>query len=144
MDVDQFDVDALIGAAQAARRRAYAPYSGFRVGAAILARAGKVYQGCNVENASYGVTICAERAALCNAVGAGERSWRAIAVYAESPKPPVPCGLCRQALAEFGRDLLVVAATASGQLRIAKLADLLPDAFSAESLAEAQRPAEKR
>ncbi len=144
MDVDQFDVDALIGAAQAAQRRAYAPYSGFRVGAAILARSGKVYTGCNVENASYGVTICAERAAICNAVGAGERSWLAIAVYAESPKLPVPCGLCRQALAEFGGDLLVVAATADGRLSSANLAELLPDAFDAASLAEAKRPPAER
>ena len=125
----------LIDAAKEARRRAYAPYSGYAVGAAILGRSGSVYRGCNVENASYGATICAERSAVCSALLAGERVWRAIAVYADGARPPMPCGVCRQMLAEFGLDLLVVAAGADGKLQVAKLADLLPHAFLADALA---------
>lgn len=93
----------LIERARSAARRAYCPYSRFRVGAALLTSDGSVFSGCNVENASYGLTICAERSAISAAVSAGHRKFRAIAVVASGSKPPVPCGACLQVLAEFCR-----------------------------------------
>ena len=119
----------LLAAAQAARRHAYAPYSKFRVGAAVLTMDGKIFNGCNVENASYGLTICAERVAITKAISEGERKFQAIAIVAPCTLP-TPCGACRQVLAEFG-DLQVVCAD-SRQLSTAKLyrlAELLPAAF---------------
>jgi len=119
----------LLAAAQAARRHAYAPYSKFRVGAALLTVDGKTFTGCNVENASYGLTICAERIAVTNAVSTGYRKFQAIAIVAPCALP-TPCGACRQVLAEFS-DMLVVCADsrrlATGQ--IYQLAELLPAAF---------------
>jgi len=136
-DVGDIDVEGLAAAAREAQQAAYAPYSRFAVGAAILADSGRVYRGCNVENASYPVTVCAERAALCAAVVAGERSFRAIAVYVDGPGAAMPCGLCRQALAEFGLDTLVIAASADGTRHLERLAELLPDAFLGDALADA-------
>lgn len=119
----------LLAAAQAARRHAYAPYSKFRVGAALLTPDGKIFTGSNVENASYGLTICAERVAVTNAVSAGYRKFQAIAIVAPCALP-TPCGACRQVLAEFG-DLAVICADtrrlATAQLY--RLAELLPAAF---------------
>jgi len=119
----------LIAAAQAAMRNAYAPYSQFPVGAALLARSGKVYRGVNVENASFGVTVCAERAALFTAITAGERAFEAIAVVAETEGPVRPCGACRQALAEFGTDLRVVMGNTAGEISVSTLSVLLPAGF---------------
>ena len=119
----------LVAAARAARRRAYAPYSGFAVGAAVRTRSGRVFAAANVENASYGLAICAERAAVCAAVAAGCRDLSAVAVAA--PGAVLPCGACRQVLAEFGPDLLVLAAPPGrGAIRAARLADLLPESFA--------------
>ena len=119
----------LIAAAKAAQRRAHAPYSKFRVGAALLTKSGKIYTGVNVENASYGLTICAERVAITKAVSEGHRQFRAIAVVAPSASLS-PCGACRQVLAEFG-DLTVVCADSRNlkHVKIYVLADLLPHAF---------------
>jgi cytidine deaminase len=125
--------DALVRAAQAARRHAHAPYSGYLVGAAVETDDGAVYAGCNVENASYGLTICAERAAVCAAVAAGARRIRRAVVVTDSDPPGAPCGACRQVLAEFGLDMEV---SAVGPERTARwtLRELLPDAFTREAL----------
>jgi len=114
---------------------AYAPYSHFRVGAALLTKSGKVYMGCNVENASYSPTICAERVALGSAIAAGEKpgNFEAIAVVADNPDPTTPCGVCRQVLAELAPGALVVMAAApeqgSGRLEMT-VEELLPYAFT--------------
>ncbi len=113
-------------AAIEARERAYAPYSHFLVGAALLTRSGKVFTGSNVENLSYGLTICAERVAIGTAVAAGEREFEAIVVVADTDQPISPCGACRQVLAEFAPHLRVVLATLSGEDAVFQLDDLFP------------------
>jgi len=118
----------LVEAARGAREHAYAPYSGFRVGAAIETASGALYVGANVENASYGATICAERAAVGSMIAAGERSIARVAVYTESPTLSMPCGLCRQVLGEFGMSATVVAAGPSATRTLA-LSALLPEPF---------------
>ncbi|HEV8265693.1 MAG TPA: cytidine deaminase [Gemmatimonadales bacterium] len=123
----------LVARAREAMRNAYAPYSEFRVGAAIEAADGRVFVGCNVESASYGLTICAERMALGAAVAAGSRALRRVAVTTEVDPPAAPCGACRQLLAEFGMGLEVIAAGPTQERRWT-LAALLPDAFTKESL----------
>ncbi len=123
----------LIRQATEARTRAYVPYSGFQVGAALLGASGKVYTGCNVENASYGLTLCAERTAAVKAVSEGEREFVALAVVTD--KGVLPCGACRQFLAEFGQDLRVLVADTAGMCREYRLSDLLPDAFAGAELA---------
>jgi cytidine deaminase len=125
--------DSLVAAAQAAQRRAYAPYSNFHVGAALESQDGAVYVGCNVENASYGLTICAERAAIFAAVSAGVRRFRRAVVVSDSDPPAAPCGACRQVLAEFGRDLRIEAVGPSRTMSWT-LSELLPAAFSKEQL----------
>ena len=126
----------LLAAAEAARARAHAPYSGFRVGAALLCADGTVQPGCNVENASYGATICAERAAVVAAVAAGHMRFAAVAVAGPAGVALMPCGICRQVLAEFSPDgaLRVVTRDAAGAPRATTLAALLPEAFGARDL----------
>ncbi|GAC1554445.1 MAG: cytidine deaminase [Polyangiales bacterium] len=125
----------LIEAAAAARTRAHAPYSRYAVGAALLCDGGAIVAGCNVENASYGGTICAERGAVVAAVASGHRRFVACGVVTPGPAPGSPCGFCRQVLAEFATDLpiLLVSATSDAR-RLTTLATLLPDAFGAASL----------
>ncbi len=123
----------LIARAAEFRRHAYAPYSNFAVGAALLARSGRVYGGVNVENASYPVGICAERAAIAAAVTEGERAFEALAVIADSPGPCAPCGMCRQMLMEFPIARIILANT-RGDVRVLAPADLLPHAFGAAAL----------
>lgn len=123
----------LIRRAAEFRSRAYAPYSGFAVGAALLAASGRVYGGVNVENASYPVGICAERAAVAAAVTAGEHDFEALAVIADSPAPCAPCGMCRQMLMEFPLKRIILANTA-GAMRVLTPAELLPHAFGAAAL----------
>ena len=128
----------LVAAARAARDRAYAPYSGFRVGAALLTDQGDVISAANVENASYGLAICAERSAVVAAVAAGYRSFLAVAVAGNGPDPVTPCGACRQVLREFpnGTDLEVLCAGETGdRLLTTTLGALLPDSFGPEDLA---------
>lgn len=121
-------MNPLRDAAEAAKRRAYAPYSGFRVGAALETERGTIVTGCNVENASYGLTICAERTAIAAAVAAGHTSFRRLALVSDSPRPISPCGACRQFLAEFGEDL-VVESFAGEQSLCWTVRELLPAAF---------------
>jgi cytidine deaminase len=123
----------LVQRARAAMRNAWAPYSNFHVGAAIEAADGNVYVGCNVESASYGLTICAERMALGAAVAAGARKLQRVVVTTEVDPPAAPCGACRQLLAEFGLDLEILAVGPSTERRWT-LAALLPDAFTKETL----------
>ena len=130
----EIDTDALLQAARAARERAYAPYSHFAVGAALLTASGEVFSGCNVENAAYGHAICAERTAVVSAVAAGHRKFVALAVVASTPGPASPCGACRQVLAEFNPRMTVIVAAAGGEPRVYDLRDLLPDAFMPDQL----------
>ena len=120
----------LIAAARAVRRRAYAPHSRFLVGAAVLDDRGRVHVGCNVENASYGLTVCAERNAVAAAVAAGAQRIRAVAVVTATRPPANPCGACRQVLAEFGADdMLVLLASTTGAASVRRLGELLPLSF---------------
>ncbi len=128
------DTKRLITKAAAARKGAYAPYSKFKVGAALETRDGTVFTGCNVENASYGATCCAERTALYKAVSEGHRSFRRIAIVAATKEPCPPCGICRQALAEFSVKLEVIMANTRGKIQVARLDELLPLAFRKRDL----------
>ena len=125
---------ALRAHAFAAMEQAYAPYSGFRVGAALLSADGNVSEGCNVENASYPAGICAERSAVSAAVARGNRAFTAIVIATEAETPTPPCGICRQVLMEFAPHLAVVSVTRSGAEAQWSLADLLPMAFTPTSL----------
>ena len=129
------DRAALIDAAIQARSRAWAPYSKFAVGAALLSRDGRIFTGCNVENLSYGLTICAERNAIFHAVAEGVREFAAIAVVADTRLPISPCGACRQVMAEFASpNLEVVIGDKNGKEQTWKFKDLLPLAFTPEHL----------
>lgn len=118
--------EAWIEAAKRARAMAYAPYSRFEVGAALIGETGRVYLGCNVENLSYGLTMCAERVAAGSAIANGEVRFQAIVIVADTGEPISPCGACRQVLAEFRPDLPLILATLSGSIREYSLAELLP------------------
>lgn len=129
--LSQSQIDRLIEAAREARRHAYAPYSRFEVGAAVLGGNDEIYIGCNVENASFGLTICAERVAVANAIAHGCRDFRALAMVAEVDNgPPAPCGACRQVLAEFSPALTIICVSHGGPPRLLLLDDLLPNRFS--------------
>ncbi len=132
--LDQAGIAQLLAEARAVQARAYAPYSHFAVGAALLAHSGVIYTGCNVENASYGLGICAERNAVAHAVACGDRTFEAVAVVTENGV--TPCGACRQVLAEFGPNMLVIVADTSGNQRRYRLSELLPDAFGPEQLVD--------
>jgi len=132
-DADRERIDAVVAAAREARDRAYAPYSRFAVGAAVLA-GGRIFAGVNVENASYGLTMCAERSAVFAAVTAGERAVDCCAVVTDEPRPTPPCGACRQVLWEFGPSSIVVCESTAGGRSMWALEDLLPEAFGAADL----------
>jgi cytidine deaminase len=126
-----FGDEALLHAARLARLNAWCPYSGFQVGCAILDGNGRIHSGANVENASYGLTICAERTAFFSAVVAGAREIRRVVIVTDAGKPTPPCGACRQVLAEFGLGFQVGLAGISGQvMEWHQMADLLPHAFT--------------
>jgi cytidine deaminase len=122
-------IEDLLAAARQARDAAYAPYSNFPVGAAVLTSDGQIFTGCNIENTSFGATMCAERVAIFTAVADGRRQIQALAVIADTPQPVVPCGLCLQVLAEFSHDCQVIMANLTEEYHVLKLAQLLPHAF---------------
>jgi cytidine deaminase len=125
---------SLIEAAKEAAKRTHSPYSNYPVGAAILTTDGKVFTGCNVENASYGGTICAERTAVVKAVSEGSTAFSAIAIVCDRAKNCWPCGICRQFVSEFGVDIDVVVETEDGSIKTLKLQELLPYNFGAKDL----------
>lgn len=127
----------LLEVAANARKMSHSPYSRYKVGAALLAGSGNVYAGCNVENASYGLSICAERTAYVKAVSDGEREFLAIAVVTDNGGSP--CGACRQFMAEFGLDTIVIQSDKHFHYTLTTVGALLPDAFTPEKLAEAKR-----
>jgi len=122
-------MDPLIEAALRVRENAFAPYSNFKVGAAVEAEDGRIFTGCNVENATYGLTICAERAALFHAISEGARRFKRMAVAADTGRLTPPCGACRQLLWEFCGDALVTLVNLAGQVEIIPVRDLLPRPF---------------
>jgi cytidine deaminase len=130
-------VNQLIEEAKLAREKAYVPYSNFKVGAALLAENGKVYHGCNIENAAYSMTNCAERTAIFKAVSEGDSTFKLLAVVADTKGPISPCGACRQVIAELcPKDMEVVLTNLQGDIQKLTVAELLPGAFSPEDLDE--------
>jgi cytidine deaminase len=127
---DPESLEQLIDAARRVQQHAYAPASRFRVGAALLANDGSIFVGCNVENASYGLTICAERAAVCAGVAAGARRFHTVVISTDLDEPARPCGACRQVLAEFGPTMKVILIGRGSVRRETTLATLLPDPFT--------------
>jgi cytidine deaminase len=121
--------EALILAARKAREHAHAPYSNFRVGAAVRAKSGRIFTGCNVENATYGLTLCAERVAIFKAISEGERGFDAVAVVTDTDSLTPPCGACRQILWEFCGDAEVVLANFKGKVELYRMATLFPKPF---------------
>ena len=134
MNLSPPQVRRLVAAARRAANQAYAPYSKFRVGAAVLTRSGRIFAGCNVENASYGLSTCAERAAVFSAVSGGHRELTAVAIYTPTPKPTLPCGACRQVINEFGPTATILCVCDSSDRLEAALDELLPRAFGPGSL----------
>jgi cytidine deaminase len=126
--------EKLIAAARAARENAHAPYSNFRVGAAVRAKSGRIFTGCNVENASYGLTCCAERVAIFKAISEGERGFDAIAVVTDTETLTPPCGACRQIIWEFCGDVEVVMANLKGKVERERAGKLLPRPFDSSHL----------
>ncbi len=120
--------------AEEAMKNSYSPYSGFRVGAALITAGGEVFTGVNVESATYGATICAERTAVVKAVSEGYRDFVAIAVSSDAPEGSLPCGICRQFIAEFGKDIMVITGKSDGEIKVNTIAELLPFAFTGEDM----------
>jgi cytidine deaminase len=131
------NIDQLIEQAKKAREYAYVPYSKFKVGAALLTKEGKVYRGCNIENAAYSMCNCAERTALFKAYSEGDKEYTALAVIADSPRPVPPCGACRQVISELcPPEMKVILTNLKGDITELTVKELLPGAFSAEDLHE--------
>jgi cytidine deaminase len=126
-------MEELVERAKAVLNNAYAPYSKFKVAAAVRTKSGRVYTGVNIENASYGLTICAERVAVFKAVSEGDRDIEAVAVYTDTEEPTPPCGACRQVIAEFNPDALIVMASRKKTV-VVRLSELLPHAFTRKNL----------
>ncbi|RAO98490.1 cytidine deaminase [Petrotoga sp. 9PW.55.5.1] len=128
-------IEKLLEEAKKVREKAYAPYSNFKVGASLLTEDGKIFTGCNVENASYGLSLCAERNAIFSAVSKGERKFKALLVVAQGEGTVAPCGACRQVMREFG-EFDVYLANTDGKIEKTKVSELLPKAFGPENLEE--------
>ena len=126
--------DSLISAARAARENAHAPFSNFKVGAALRAASGKIFGGCNVENATYGLTVCAERVAIFKAISEGERKFAAIAVVTDTETLTPPCGACRQLIWEFCGDVPVVLSNLHGRVEELRMSQLFPKPFDSSNL----------
>lgn len=141
-EISESSVDRLVHAATSVRQQAHAPYSKFAVGAAVLDSDGGIHVGCNVENASYGLSVCAERHAVAAAVAAGAPKLIAVAVVTATSPPTTPCGACRQVLAEFA-DMTVILANTDGQREVTSVAALLPSAFGPEVLTRSRDASEK-
>jgi cytidine deaminase len=124
----------LLKQAQKAQKHSHSPYSRFRVGAALLARSGRVYGGCNIENSSYGLTMCAERTALFKAISEGEREFLAIALATDEKGFTSPCGACRQVIMDLAGDIDVIMSNGAGEMKILRMNNLLPHPFGAENL----------
>jgi cytidine deaminase len=131
-----------VKAALLAKRRAYAPYSGFRVGAALLASNGRIYSGCNIEISTFALTICAERTAIFKAVSEGDRNFKAVAVVSDDPEFTPPCGACRQVLMDLAGNIDILMVNRGGKVKRLKLKKLLPHAFGQRNL-ERTRKAKK-
>ena len=129
--LDKHKAAELYETAERISDNAYAPYSGFKVGAALLAGNGRIYTGVNIENSSFGATICAERTAFVKAISEGERVFTAIAIYAEGAES-IPCGICRQFMYEFAPDITIITGKSRDALNIRTLSELLPVAFKLE------------
>ena len=136
MHQNNIEVQPLLDAALQARVKAYVPYSGFRVGAAFLMEDGEIITGCNIENASYGLSVCAERVALWKAVSEGKKAFKALVVVAEGDKPVAPCGACRQTIMEFAPDIPVYMYNTNGDYKIMQMSELLPESFKASDFWE--------
>jgi cytidine deaminase len=130
----EIDNERLIDEARKARDRAYAPYSNFKVGAAVIGESGNIYIGCNVESASYGLTVCAERVAIWKGISMGETRFKSIAVVVETDDLTPPCGICRQIIWEFCGDVPVVLANLTGRTESIQMSELLPRAFDSKFL----------
>ena len=128
------EYDVLISAAKQARENAHAPYSNFRVGAALRAMSGRIFGGCNVENATYGLTVCAERVAIFKAISEGERGFDAISVVTDADAFTPPCGACRQLIWEFCGDVPVILADLKGKMEVIRMRDLFPKPFDSSNL----------
>jgi cytidine deaminase len=124
----------VLKAAHSAKKQAHAPYSRFHVGAALLTESGKIYTGCNIENSSYGLTICAERVAIFNAISSGEKHFKAIAVVSDDPGFTPPCGACRQVLLDLAGNINFIMEDHKLRIKVVKLASLLPFAFTPNNL----------
>lgn len=134
-NIHEFEARSMVRMATDARSRAYVPYSNFRVGACLKASSGAYYMGCNIENAAYSPSVCAERGAVMRAIYEGERNFDAIAIIWDGETFAVPCGVCRQVLVEFCRPAMpVVCANKAGDYKIFTLGELLPEAFTAEDM----------
>lgn len=133
------NIREIVQHARAAKKHAYAPYSKFRVGAALLATDGRIYTGCNVENSSFGLTMCAERTAIFKAISEGERNFTAIAVVSDDPEYTPPCGACRQVLMDLAGNIDFIMVNGKGKTKIIKMKELLPFAFGKKNLTRSQK-----
>jgi cytidine deaminase len=134
MVIPELVLGKLIDGAKSASENAYCPYSRFRVGAAVLADCDEIVTGCNVENASYGLTICAERNAIFQAVARGKTRLKAVVIYTPTPKPSAPCGACRQVINEFGPEAEIISVCDGPDILRKALSQLMPDAFGPHNL----------